>query len=185
MTMMKSTKTNCQQGNIKLEFDVAETIIGFTLLERYVLKDLQSTGLDSHQFIVLDKKDPERQLIAKLSHDICLIKKEIDVMRRVDKVLNKYKERNKITTAYDKFQKVEACGMFSLLQGKAFPFEQERELRNQSCLGFYVVQGFGGSLARDFKPILENPLKHDGIYEIGIQLLDLLEVIHTAGYVYN
>lgn len=40
-------------------------------------------------------------------------------------------------------------------------------------------------MARDFKPILDNPLKHDGVYEIGIQLLDLLEVIHTAGYVYN
>jgi hypothetical protein len=48
-----------------------------------VLKDLQTAGVESHIFLVKDKNDPERHLIAKMSHDQCLIKKEIDVMKRI------------------------------------------------------------------------------------------------------
>ena len=56
------------------------------------------------------------------------------------------------------------------------------DLENEKVLSYVIMPRYGCSLESLF---LNRRFNKDSIYSLGIQMLNIFEQIHSAGYVYN
>ena len=120
--------------------------------------------------------------MVKISNYPKHFQEDINILERIQTVLDSKKEKSKLVD--NAFPKIVECGKIALSTMKSFRFINDKKCeKDQLC--FYIIPQNGFLMSRFVQMNKSNRFQLKHVYIFGSKLLDMLEIIHEAGYVYN
>lgn len=149
--------------------------------ERYRIGRLLDQGSYGKVFTITDTHTTgKRDLVVKLSTEYKLFTKEIRTM-------NKIWKKKSDTDTLGKTPEVKTFGILALLDSEQFEelgLELLSEQNQYNLMSYVIMPRFGMKLEKlYFKR--KNNFSRESIYALGIQLINMLQKVHEAGYIYN
>jgi casein kinase 1 len=142
---------------------------GSVLKQRYTIGRLIDKGSFGHVYKCIDIQNQSRHLVVKVANDYKQFGNEINAMRRISK-----KQTHHSTNAST--PEVVEYGMILF---KESPTEDEEKL-----LSYMIMPRYGHNLETIFERS-SCRFSNASILSLALATLDMLESVHSAGYVYN
>lgn len=157
-------------------------LIGQTLLEKYRIKRLALQNNNFKTFFLNDASETSAGHIVRFSLKPSFIKRELQILERINTVISKKSKKMRKTEGL--FPKVIESGLYCMDTGKCYDFEDE-QADDREMLSFIIMTKSGRQLSRHVSLNRSHDLNLKNVYTIGLKLLDVLEIVHEAGYIYN
>lgn len=157
---------------------------GTILKDKYMVGRLIDRGSFGKVYKVTDTANSDRPLVIKVSNQNELIAKEIKTMKNI---WRKGKALRISGSDLGMTPEVVACGMVIDLESNKLGLSTEQIMSNRENFNIssYVIMPRFGMNLEDLFQRRKNQFTKQQIWSLGIQLLNMLERIHEAGYVYN
>ena len=169
------------------------------LLGRYKIKDALQRSRFGRVYNLIDLEDTARSIQVKFMASLDLLLKEIEIINKLwssYQIVSREKQENNKSLFLQFFQVIET-GIYSpkskqsfrLIQNKQGELVQEdgsvinAECNKQSF--FYISNQFGHSLSHFFNKVSGKKCNMLSVYALGQRLLDLVEIVHRAGFIHN
>ena len=176
-------------SKIQGKFDVVfDTLEGKILNKRYKIEKFLDNGQNGEVYEVTDlKKDgaQKRPLVIKVQETTDLFLEEINSMIKVQK---KCKSNcNNTAKANGKTPEIKDWGQFIMIDSHNLKKDSDcLDLTDDNAIIFsYMVMPKYGMTLHDLFQARKGHFSGASIYSLGIQLLNIFEQIHTAGFVFN
>lgn len=174
--------------------DLRQSMSGTLLLDRYYVKQCHFKKKNS--YVVQDENDEQRMLELLMIDDFEMLLHQVKVMRAIEALYDRQAQDSKVKGPQHCQKLIETYGIIEMDDGKncvlkedpvtGLPILDKREFDDGKIeTKFFIIMPSAGKHLSKFLKENSCLIRNICVFKIGVQLLDLLEAVHNAGFVYN
>lgn len=164
--------------------DLRKHKCGSLLLDRYLVKKQDVWNKDKYS--VCDQTNKERNLEVTFFKSFDAFWSEYFVLKSLQARMDRQRSADAGDSSKDENPRIiEVCGVLSLDTGKSYLFQNQEKHSDDEEKQYFFIRPANGRLLMQFIKEKLCMMKNQNVYKIGLQVLDLIEAVHSTGYVYN